>query len=664
MGGYQISTPYDEVTAAKFQALNVVSAAALAAQLWEAMICFTDEVEYLWRGHICTVKMVYGCSRYVLLLGQIVIQALSITLHFHQQSEQQTFCHMKLICQTIWTQIGTLLLELVIILRVYALYGRHPVAKWCLSLLFIVSATLEVWGSAIFIDKVSHLRGCVSIRAERISIYLFGIGVGFIQISTVAATIIGLITRYLSGKSHTPLASMVLSQGVMTFFIVLALVGTLTVFSFVRDLDGQNGDSILSWYIAVVSIVTCRLILRMRKLSTSDDSGTSGAESDYFELTVLTGSLYTSTTLYHATDVVKREHIDEIPPEEVREMEEDFEKLKKMKNIKIKRDKNREFLLSTIRDRLKPIGLDLFNITLDKERIDLIVPRAFLHATYGGSPMQIFPRIGPKFLKIHGLNDFMYLSPLFQPEAPQVPGAPGLYLDSHPPQGSKKGQWAKLMRVFTKISDSPSKSQYMGQYQICSCKSLTKDEWAIQSAAAKHIANDAWGLDVCARVLWRKEFGREPTAAEVDRAYARLANKSAKPAPEEIQAAYLKGEEKMGVYTMKCVGYDSKFQIETYKKFQTWVPPPPKERPQKPIEGEKGSIKSNIATKKRKVASTDPNSRRKRKRKNDEEEGEKEDDDVQEAEYRQTYGSEEDMDFELETLIYRSRGTRSRPIRL
>lgn len=70
------------------------AAAALAVQIWEAVICSGDEVEYLWRwvawqwffplslshvsitttrGKIGSVKLVYGCSRYLLLLGQMFV---------------------------------------------------------------------------------------------------------------------------------------------------------------------------------------------------------------------------------------------------------------------------------------------------------------------------------------------------------------------------------------------------------------------------------------------------------------------------------------------------------------------------------------------------------------------------------------------------------------
>jgi hypothetical protein len=93
------------------------------------------------------------------------------------------------------------------------------------------------------------------------------------------------------------------------------------------------------------------------------------------------------------------------------------------------------------------------------------------------------------------------------------------------------------------------------------------------------------------------------------------------------------------VHILKCVGYDEAFQREVHEKYQTWVPPPPRE---------KGAGKGKTGSKGRKTG--DP---RGQKRKRDEEIiAESDDSEVPESE------GEKD---ETDDVVYVPSGTKSRP---
>ena len=124
---------------------------------------------------------------------------------------------------------------------------------------------------------------------------------------------------------------------------------------------------------------------------------------------------------------------------------------------------------------LGPSGLDLYPITLDKGSQDLMVSRDFMASKYGGSMQATFPTIGKKLKEKHGMDDFMYLHPTYQPVAPQVPGACGLFFM---PLTSMGSEWPELQRVFTRIDSNVW--QYMGMYRLISSPSLTTREWADQ----------------------------------------------------------------------------------------------------------------------------------------------------------------------------------------
>lgn len=124
---------------------------------------------------------------------------------------------------------------------------------------------------------------------------------------------------------------------------------------------------------------------------------------------------------------------------------------------------------------LGPSGLDLYPITLDKGTLDFMVSRDFMASVYGGSMQATRPSIGKKLKERHGMDDFMYLHPSYQPVAPQVPGACGLFFETHTSIGS---DWPEVQRVFTRIDSNIW--QYMGMYRLMSSPSLTTREWNYQ----------------------------------------------------------------------------------------------------------------------------------------------------------------------------------------
>jgi hypothetical protein len=106
-----------------------------------------------------------------------------------------------------------------------------------------------------------------------------------------------------------------------------------------------------------------------------------------------------------------------------------------------------------------------------------MVTREFMASEYGGSMQATRPEVSMKHQERHGLNDFMYLHPAYQPVATQVPGACGLFFTTRTSMG-REWDGAVLQRVFTRIESNVW--QYMGQYRLTSSPSLTRREWLDQ----------------------------------------------------------------------------------------------------------------------------------------------------------------------------------------
>ncbi|KAF5329764.1 hypothetical protein D9619_009280 [Psilocybe cf. subviscida] len=270
--------------------------------------------------------------------------------------------------------------------------------------------------------------------------------------------------------------------------------------------------------------------------------------------------------------------------------EEDFKKKMELwENSKVKKKKNNPVLLAeTIRTRLRHIGFDVSEqyFEIDKLMREVMVTRAFMSNVYGGSSQETFPSPHATRIAEHGIDDFMFLNTNFQPQAPEVPGAPGLWFS--PNNTGNHG----IRRVFTKINMAKPNNKwlYVGQYdvRVANPSRFSVQEWRAQPAALQNtwadaIANQGWGTPVCARILGRKLYGREPDDDECQQLDS--SGRYREVTADEVNAAYHSGKELMVVWTMKCVGYDNKFQTDISRAYPMWVPPPPKTKSR----GRKGS---------------------------------------------------------------------------
>lgn len=199
---------------------------------------------------------------------------------------------------------------------------------------------------------------------------------------------------------------------------------------------------------------------------------------------------------------------------------------------------------------------------------DVTVSRVFMSQTYGGSSQCTFPKISDKMKRKgnHTYDDFMYLPDDYQPEAPQIPGAPGLWLNV---SSESAGTWYKgqVMRLFTRIAITPvALWLYQGQYELKPVKSLTKEEWAAQTTVvciyavssnpnhshadkwpkvrrkwASEICRKDWGIRTLINIYHRKHYGGKMTKED----FEQIVNNRdyRKVTEEQVQLALTSGEE-------------------------------------------------------------------------------------------------------------------------
>ncbi|KAH9843677.1 uncharacterized protein C8Q71DRAFT_852202 [Rhodofomes roseus] len=266
--------------------------------------------------------------------------------------------------------------------------------------------------------------------------------------------------------------------------------------------------------------------------------------------------------------------------------EELREVAQRLKNPTVKIKKDSQFSWKVVTDRMKVVGLGRHPIDLDEVTLNFKFNRHYLHNLYGGSFVATFPRPDPKKRLVHKVDDFMCVVLDLNPHAPINPGDPGLFFSDAP--ADDLGSFTRTSyRVCVRVQEKPALWRYMGQYRMIVSESLTTDEFAMQPVAVQKtwgqdILLKTWGYEVAARVWYRKRHQQEPPEDEIStllESKSHMATICNELSWEDIITAFKIGKEVMGIYVMKCVGYDIEFQQILARNYKHFTPPKSKQKP-------------------------------------------------------------------------------------
>lgn len=121
-----------------------LSAVALSILVYDYLLTFGDEVQYIWRRPISNIKVLYIVLRYSVLVAEVVyFQALSgLTTHL-----THNFCVGSLIVVALVGSMALVLANYIMLIRVYTLWDHR---KWMLQTLY-VGYFLSVFATIAFV---------------------------------------------------------------------------------------------------------------------------------------------------------------------------------------------------------------------------------------------------------------------------------------------------------------------------------------------------------------------------------------------------------------------------------------------------------------------------------------------------------------------------------
>jgi len=248
------------------QTTHYANLAATVLLVYDHIITFSDEVEYMWPGAINPGKVLFLWNRYYYLCYMLVIEFVDLNNTLSTQ-----FCHVWGQTHPVLSIITTATVEFILSYRVYALFGK---ARWVTVFLLVLFGA-EIAGVAVIMSIAGEtegtlerpgpfLAGCYATNIPSYFAWVFvpplvasAILFGMTAVKTVAT-----VFRSRSSRS-APLMTLFLRDGAVYFALIsMVLLVNLLMFVFVRQTLSAVA---LCFCYTTPSIFCSRLLLNVRK---------------------------------------------------------------------------------------------------------------------------------------------------------------------------------------------------------------------------------------------------------------------------------------------------------------------------------------------------------------------------------------------------------------
>ncbi|KAJ7680400.1 hypothetical protein DFH06DRAFT_416078 [Mycena polygramma] len=260
--------------------LHKTAIAALVFLVWENLITFGDEVDYIWsKPWTAWVKPVFLFLRYFPLAIQICNRVLSEKVVQHQALGYSAL-RAWYISQVIIAHVAMTGVEFVMMARVYALYRNDRRLGWAFLCLWLGETIVVMIGLVVTLPGVHFEPQLLLTTAPHSFAYLA------ISALVSQAIILGLtLARFLKGQwVGTSLGTLLIRDGSIVYIVFFASTMTAAVYS----ITGLSiGMTEYAWYMSIIGVVGCRLILNMQRLPSSRAARSSLYRTSSLELTTL-----------------------------------------------------------------------------------------------------------------------------------------------------------------------------------------------------------------------------------------------------------------------------------------------------------------------------------------------------------------------------------------
>ncbi|KAH7904194.1 hypothetical protein BJ138DRAFT_953218 [Hygrophoropsis aurantiaca] len=243
--------------------LTGVSISAISFLFWEYCVTFHDEVEYIWsKPWKAPIKWLFLLTGYVGLGAVIGNRFTGIG-----GNNPTISCRGFLTFQVTTTEFLVCCVELILMIRVHALYNRDNRMAVLLALLFVAGVVVAVIGLSSTVPNSYYNEICAVVRVETPLAY-FSLSTLMAEGILLILTVIKCIRTFRETRHSIPVITLMLRDGTMCFLAIMTTLIPTSLLLVVKH--GAFVSFMAPWFIAVLSCAGCRLIINMQHLSPHD----------------------------------------------------------------------------------------------------------------------------------------------------------------------------------------------------------------------------------------------------------------------------------------------------------------------------------------------------------------------------------------------------------
>ncbi|KAH7916163.1 hypothetical protein BJ138DRAFT_691561 [Hygrophoropsis aurantiaca] len=235
--------------------MTELTVSAVTWLIWDWCLTFDDEVRFVWsKSYKVPIKWAFLSARYVGILSLCSGHILNLI---------PISCQAKLGLLLALDQILVTTVEIIMVLRVHALYNRNHRMGIFLGFLAISGTIAEILGWALSMPVAQFDPQCVVIHIGPSSPSFLII---FLAIDGLflLLTLLKCIHAIKTSGNWVPVISVMLRDGTLAFFAITALM--LPNIILLITAHGAFAQILTPHFTAMMSCLGCRLILNMQRL--------------------------------------------------------------------------------------------------------------------------------------------------------------------------------------------------------------------------------------------------------------------------------------------------------------------------------------------------------------------------------------------------------------
>ncbi|KAF9040825.1 hypothetical protein BJ165DRAFT_1492444 [Panaeolus papilionaceus] len=246
------------LTDAAFKSRNYTSLAALIVTVIDYLLAVKFEYTSIWVPPYRIIKLLYVCSRYLSLITQIVHYTL-IHTHLANAPVSASMCQVWIFGLLGSTISLLMILDAVLLLRIYALYQKHKGTLWLLIPIAAQPPALIITCCRSLLGE-GRLNGVCEYEGSVVYALSTSITILFAHALLWVATFM----RRNIAQGHAVVVKLAVSESALALALIFAALCAIVPYTALKH--RVCPFFVIPWLVTVIPMLCCRLIMSMRRL--------------------------------------------------------------------------------------------------------------------------------------------------------------------------------------------------------------------------------------------------------------------------------------------------------------------------------------------------------------------------------------------------------------